>query len=373
MNVLDDIRKYNTTEVGTKFISPSEQGFAFFPVAEDGKTQASPTSEFEILRGDLAKILGENVMGQGREKIEWRFGVVIEEVIRNDDEGVEVKLSTGERQSYDILVAADGQWSRVRKACFERDDLTVVDKNMYVAYFTIPKVESDDAWWRVYMSLQSRLVSLRPDSHGTIRAMLSKMPLNEEEKVEWEAASRGKRDVQEKLLHRTFNDVGWEAKRCLKEMSNTEDFYFQAVQQVRMKRWSVGRVVCLGDTAYAPTPLTGAGTSLAIIGAYVLAGEISRLREGQSPRDAFQAFEKEFRGHVESEQDIPSFVPGIMHPGTPLKRWMIQSVISTVNWVVTTRLFKRLVMGDGGGSSEELYKQDFPLTRYEAFEDAVKA
>ncbi len=70
------------------------------------------------------------------------------------------------------------------------------------------------------------------------------------------------------------------------------------------------------DAAHAPTPLTGMGTSLAITGAYILAGELSKLKDGEHPSKALEAYESTFRPFVERTQHIPFFVPAIAHPRT---------------------------------------------------------
>lgn len=93
--------------------------------------------------------------------------------------------------------------------------------------------------------------------------------------------------------------------RLLEGMVEAKDLYFQTVSQIRLSKWSKNRVICLGDTAYAPTPFTGMGTSLAINGAYLLAGHLSQLKEGEHPRRAFEEYEKEFKPFVQEIQDIP--------------------------------------------------------------------
>ena len=200
-----------------------------------------------------------------------------------------------------MLVAADGQWSKLRKQCFSSESVGVVDKGMYVAYYTVPRTSADNDWWNVYHGLDSKIITTRPDPYSTIRAMFTLMPSTHTQKQEWQQASRAGRELQEALLRREFADVGWEAERLLKSASKSPDFYFQAIQQIRMTKWSSGRVICLGDTAYAPTPLTGMGTSLAILGAYNLAGEISKLSVDQHPAAAFDAYEKTFRPFVEKD------------------------------------------------------------------------
>ena len=168
---------------------------------------------------------------------------------RSDEDTVKVELGNGEVQEFDLLVAADGQWSKVRKQCFPPECVNVVDMGLYVVYWTIPRLASDNDWWNIYQALQSRAITLRPDPHGTIRAMLTCMPCNDDQKKAWLEASKSDRQRQEALLKREFADAGWQVPRLLDAMDQTPDFYFQAVQQIKMAKWSNSRVICLGDAA----------------------------------------------------------------------------------------------------------------------------
>lgn len=360
MGALDEIRRMNTTEKGTRLIGPDGRPFASFPVKQDHSI--SPTSEFEILRGDLAQILYE--ASRDLAGVEYKFGVTVKSVVSNDDEAVRVELSNGEVQQYDLLVAADGQWSNVRKLCFAPEQVGINDLGLYAAYWTIPRLPRDEDWWGVYFALESRSVSIRPDPHGTMRATLTKMPLDAGQKQAWQKASRNGRQAQEEILRREFADVGWEAQRFLDSLADAHDFYLQPMQQIKMSKWYSSRVVCLGDAAYAPTPLTGMGTSLAIIGAYVLAGELSKLGDGDHPSKAFGAYDTKFRPHVEKTQYIPFFVPGIAHPRTAWSRWALQTLIFALSKVVAiTWLAKRL-------TTESVEEDDngFPLPHYPVLE-----
>jgi 2-polyprenyl-6-methoxyphenol hydroxylase-like FAD-dependent oxidoreductase len=256
MGLTDQVKARNTTEQGTQFIGPDGKPFALLPLKEGA---ASPTSEFEILRGDLSSILYDATRNNPR--IKYLFDTVIEEVLENSDRCVRVKLSNGDIQEYDVLCAADGQWSKVRKMCFPSSSVTVVDKGLYCAYWTCPRTSHDNRYWNIYVELGSRGVNLRPDPYGTMRACVTRMPLDEAHKNSWESASRADRASKISFLKKEFSDAGWETRRLLDGLDNASDFYFQAVKQIKMKSWSQGRVVCLGDTAYAPTPLTGTGRS----------------------------------------------------------------------------------------------------------------
>ncbi|KAF3010620.1 hypothetical protein E8E13_003458 [Curvularia kusanoi] len=358
MGLLEQVKQYHTREKGTQLIDPKGQPFAPFPVKED--TIASFTSEFEILRGDMAKLLWE--ASRVQPNVEYVFDTTIKEVLSNDNASVKVELSNGSIQEYDLLVAADGQWSKVRKQCFQSNDVSVVDKGMYVVYFTVPRLEEDNDWWNVYFGLQSRIITLRPDPHGTIRAMFTIMPRSEAQKSVWQNASRAGRQKQEELVREEFVNAGWQAKRLLNAMSKAPDFYFQAIQQIKMAKWSNNRVICLGDTAYAPTPLTGMGTSLALIGGYMLAGELAKLQSGEHPRSALETYEKALRPFVEQTQQVPGIVPGVAHPDTAWKRWLLQTALSTLSKAANQPWIVKLV---GGDKTAEQNTEGFELPLYE--------
>lgn len=358
MGLLDEIRRFHTREEGTRFIDPKGQPFAPLPVTAGSST--SFTSEFEILRADLSVVLYEAT--KDHPNITYLFGTTVKEVVSNNDDTVRVALSNGKTEDFDLLVAADGQWSKVRKQCFPPESVNVVDKGMYAAYWTIPRLPTDDNWWNVYLARESRIVAMRPDPHGTIRAMFTFMPCSNAQAKAWKETSRSDKQTQQDLLRREFADAGWQTPRLLDSMDQASDFYFQAIQQIRLSKWSTSRVVCLGDAAWAPTPLTGAGASLAINGAYVLAGELSKLNGGEHPSTALEAYESKFRPFVEKTQDIPFFVPAIAHPQTAWKRWLFHVFVSIISKVVAIPWLMKPFDHDTND-------QDFPLPEYPKFDD----
>lgn len=364
MGLFDEVKRYHTSEKGTQLINSNGRPFALFPVKED--SIASFTSEFEILRGDMAKILWE--ASRGQPNVKYIFDTTIQQVLHNSDNCVKVEFSDGTVQEYDLLVAADGQWSKLRKQVFPLTSVNAIDKNMYVVYFTVPKTKEDNNWWNVYIGLQSRIITLRPDPYGTVRAMFTIMPRNDIQKTAWQNATRAGRTKQEELMRQEFASAGWEAKRLLDAMSSAPDFYFHPMQQIKMDKWSHNRIVCLGDTAFAPTPLTGMGTSLAIIGGYMLAGELMKLQPDQHPRMALEAYENAFRPFVEQTQEIPSILPGAVHPDTAWKRWLLQTCVSTVAWAVSFPLITRLIGGNGTAEDND---DGFKLPRYEILDRAL--
>jgi len=180
---------------------------------------------------------------------------------------VAVVTSRGSREHHDLLVVAEGRRSATRGLDFtdgRRVEVTYTDRGQYVACGRIPPSHDDDRWWRWLTAPGGRIVSLRPDDVGTTRATLA-----------FTAPPMGLNglgvDAQLTVLRERFADVGWQTQRVLDGFAAApEEFYLERAEQVRSPRWSRGRVVLLGDTAWGGP--TGMGTSLALLGAHVPAG-----------------------------------------------------------------------------------------------------
>src|SRR5947199_5430949 len=112
------------------------------------------------------------------------------------------------------------------------------------------------------------------------------------------------RDVQaqKRLLRARMAGFGWLTPRILAHLDDTPDFYLDQVAQVVMDRWSSGRVGLIGDAAFSSSPLSGGGTGLALVGAYLLAGELAAA--GWDPQAGFAGYEGRMRSFVEANQEI---------------------------------------------------------------------
>jgi 2-polyprenyl-6-methoxyphenol hydroxylase-like FAD-dependent oxidoreductase len=115
------------------------------------------------------------------------------------------------------------------------------------------------------------------------------------------------------VLRKTFADAGGAAARILEHLDDAP-MYFDALGQVRAPQWSKGRVTLLGDAAFCPSPVGGGGSSLALIGAYVLAGEVSRAGD---VRAGLAGYERFMRPHVVAAQKIR---PAILRRANPRTR-----------------------------------------------------
>ncbi|MDN3551614.1 FAD-dependent monooxygenase [Mucilaginibacter aquaedulcis] len=296
MKIEEEILDANTGEIGLQFVNSNNQIKATFP--SDGA--GSFTSEAEILRGDLVKILYNHT----KDDVDYIFGKYIT-AIDQDDDHVNITFSDGKKAVYDLLIAADGVRSSTRTLLFG-DEPEVKFIGLYNAWYTIPKKETDTQWARWYTALGSRVMLIRPDNHGTVRASFSFLS----DDPDMQKLSLGE---QKKLLKAKLNGAGWEEERLKEEIQKNDDVYFDGLSQIKAPRWFKGRAGMIGDAAYCPTPLTGMGTTLAIVGAYLLAGELSQHIKHT---DAFLAYEKRMRPFVKKVQSLPPGVPWLAHPKT---------------------------------------------------------
>jgi len=321
-----------TGEEGTAWIDEAGRAVAEFKtdeLASDG-----PTAEMEILRGDLARLLYDAVRG----RVEYRFGdrmVGIEDDDMAAGGAAAVRFASGAQERFDAVIVAEGVGSTTRELVFAgKNEPRWMD--LTLAYFTIPRAPDDDRMWRWYHTTGGRSVSLRPDRHGTTRAMLTIQRPTEGEQ-DWDT------DTQKRFLREQFADAGWQAPRVLAGMETTEDFYFDALRQVHLPRWHRGRVVLTGDAAWCATPLAGIGTTLALTGAYVLTGEIARTGDRGRLEDAFAAYEKAMRPMVEQGQNVPKIGPRLMNPHSRLGIHLLHGALHLASLPGVRDAFAKLV------------------------------
>lgn len=205
---------------------------------------------------------------------------------------------------------------------------------------------------------------MRPDNQGRTRVFLgfTAYHKSDERLARFQKASKESVSAQKAVVQDLFQDGDWEVSRILKGMHDSDDFYMQDIGQVRLNRWSSGRVTVVGDAGYAPSPYTGMGTSLAFIGAYVLAGEISRQPDNIPA--ALESYERVLRPYVESVQKLAPGVPWIGYPQSQLGVRTLETFVWGASVVLQSRLAKLLSKLAGFLPSRG---EQFTLPDYEAF------
>ncbi|EHK97841.1 hypothetical protein M7I_6337 [Glarea lozoyensis 74030] len=171
--------------------------------------------------------------------------------------------------------------------------------------------------------------------------------------------------AQKALLQELFEDAGWEASRLLEGMHQSDDFYLQHVAQVKIDKWSTpsGRVTMVGDAGFAPSPFSGMGTSIAFIGAYVLAGEISKQLENIPA--ALESYERILRPYVEDIQSLPPGIPWALIPQSNIGVKLLETVFRTIGFLSRTGV--TTVIGNILGYLPFAGGVKFKLPEYEAF------
>lgn len=291
MGLREAVAANATGERGIRYLDHRGTPYAELPVrpGSDGAT-----AELEILRGRFSELL----LGLTEGRVEHRYGTTVTAVAQ-DDERVTVQLSDGTQEHHDLLVVAEGRGSTTRDLVLG-ETVRTVSRGLYLAYGTIPRTRTDDDWWRWMTATDGRMVGLRPDDVGTTRANLGfRAPQLGLERLDHAA--------QQRVLRARFAGVGWETERILDGFEAApEEFYLERADRVVLPRYSRGRVVVVGDAAWAGGP-TGMGTTLALVGAVVLAGELDRVRRGThvDHARAFAAYEAVLRPYAEAVQTPP--------------------------------------------------------------------
>ncbi|OBK78255.1 FAD-dependent monooxygenase [Mycobacterium sp. 1274761.0] len=254
-------------------------------------------SKLEMLRGDLAEVLYD----ASKDAVEYRFDTRIS-ALHQDDDGVEVTLADGTQLRADLVVGADGPHSAVRGMVFGPEDEFVKPLGGYNAWFTAPDHVGVDGWFLMYQAPGGLNASMRP-THDP--AMAKAGLAFASEPISYD---RHNVDEQRQLLIERFAGAGWQCDALLSAAQDADDFYFDAFLQVHMPSWTSGRVALVGDAGYCASPLSGMGTSLALVGAYILAGELGSADsfDEQSIPDAFDRYQKTMRPYVDKCQDLPN-------------------------------------------------------------------
>ncbi len=221
----------------------------------------------EILRGELTKLLYDAT----RERVEYVFGDSIAS-LTDDGEGVDVTFERGEPRRFDLVIGADGMHSMVRRLAFGPEESMRRPLGGYLAVFSMPDELALGNRMLVHMKV-GRIASTY-GVHQTGQARACFMFYRAEE------LSYDYRDVeqQKRIIADEFRDYGWEAPRLLKHLDAADDFYFDSISQITLDSWQRGLIGLVGDAGYCPGPAVGGGTSLAIVTAYVLAGELAAAR-----------------------------------------------------------------------------------------------
>ncbi|MVU76725.1 FAD-dependent oxidoreductase [Nocardia sp. ET3-3] len=281
MGLSEEIRGASTDMRGGAWVDAN--GKAIATLGPDLIGMRSPGDD-EVLRGDLARILFDAT----KSGVDYRFGDAITELVEHAD-GVEVHFRHAAPQVFDLVIGADGMHSTVRRSIFGAEEQFARHTGMAACVISVPNYLDLDHWELVHPT-PGHIVQMYSTQRSTAKVQFI-FPAPEQ------LPDRRDTATQQRLVAEAFAGGGWEVADLLRAMPESPDFYFDTVSQIHLERWSSGRVALVGDAAYCPSPLSGQGTSMALVGAYVLAGELHAAAGDH--RVAFAAYQERMREYVE--------------------------------------------------------------------------
>ena len=343
-------------------ITPIE-GMSF--VREDGRPygtikatgnpeQQSLVSEYEIFRGDLAQILYD--LSKNNKNVQYVFGEQIASMQQNkkDDGPVKVEFANGLTSSeYDLVVASDGATSRTRAMGFGGNDRDYINPiNSWAAFFSVEQdLLKGSEVAQAYSAVGGRFIAIKSDPGGGSRVTLMGIhPRNKRDlTLPFREAVKQGEEALKRFVAQHYKGVGWKTEEAMEAMIGSTDFYASEMVQVKVPSLRKGRFTLVGDAGYAPGP-TGTGTTLAMTGAYVLAGEIGKHKGDLAA--GLKGYEERMRPIINDMQKIPPMVPGIAAPQTVWGIWLRNNIFAFITGTNILEYAQRIFGGSATGTDK---------------------
>ena len=297
MGVLGEIQAWQTGMGDQAVVGADGRRLSTFP-------SALFSGDVEIERGDLARIL----YSRSKDAAEYVFGDHITALAQAPD-GVDVTFARGPARRFDLVVGADGLHSTVRRLAFGGEQQYRHDLGLAVAGFSVPNTFGLDHSGLIYN--EPGRLAMVASGRDRARAAVALMFTGPVPDYGWHDTGAQKRIVAEH-----FAGAGWQVPALLEALSEAPELYFDRISQIRLDRWSAGRVVLLGDAAWCTGP-GGNGTGHAMFGAYTLAGELALA--GGDHLAAYRNYEQIMRPPVAKSQKQAAGAARFLTPATERK------------------------------------------------------
>lgn len=292
MGILDDIRD-SSTQLNGMLIVDALSGKELSRNTEHTVTRGNHDSpDIEVLRDDLLKVLFDTIGNQ----VTYIFSDTIVSLLQ-DETGVDVKFANASPKRFDLVIGADGLRSNVRKLVFGDEKQFIRYLGHYVAIFTIPNFLNLDHWEVIYQHEEAPIAAyIVKDKKSEARVYLG---FSNDVPLEYDYHDI---DLQKQMLAERTVNVGQDIPKIIEYMHQSPNFYFDSMNQILMDTWSKGRVTLVGDAGYSVSVSLGQGTTVAMVGAYVLAGELAAHKNNL--QTGLNNYEKELKEYVENNQKL---------------------------------------------------------------------
>jgi len=311
MGLMPETRKAGTALKGSSLVN--KKGKTVLELNDPNIFGMRQANDMEIMRGDLANILFKATQNT----TEYIFDDSITGIFQTGKD-VTVTFKNAAPRTFDLVVGADGLHSNVRNIVFGADHSFVKDLGYYVSICTIPNHFKLDHREISYPSA-GKLINVY-STHRQQEAKAFFMFTSSPIKYNYHDIAQ-----QKNILATHFKGAGWETENLMQQMHSADDFYFDSVSQVHMDSLSKSRVVLLGDAGYCPSPASGQGTSMALVGAYVLAGELAAANSDHFT--AFLKYEWEMKGFIRKNQQLGINVLKEMILKSKMQVWFQNTVL----------------------------------------------
>jgi 2-polyprenyl-6-methoxyphenol hydroxylase-like FAD-dependent oxidoreductase len=342
MDLVPEIKRlgYDVQEV--RIVNSQGKRVAGFPAS--AFVRVAQGRYVSIARGDLAAAIHEKIAG----RVETIFGDSIAS-IEQSPEKVHVGFRSGAERDFDLVIGADGLHSKVREIVFGSESRFEKYLGYQVAAFEVDGYRPrDELAYLMYTELNQQVgrFALRGDRTLFLFIFADKQP----------GGSEIPRDLaaQKAILRARFGKSGWECPNILDTLDGVNELYFDRVSQIRMKPeeglWSKGRVTLVGDAASCVSFLAGQGSSLAMIAAYILAGELRRA--GGDHAQAFARYQSLFGPFVLGKQKAALGFAGAFAPKSKFALFVRNQIFNLLkvhlvaDWVASRGLTDKIALPD---------------------------
>lgn len=280
---------------------------------------------FTLFRSDLAKVIYQGI----DEGVEIIFGDTIANIDQNEKE-VTVTFQSGKSRNFDLLIGADGLHSNVRKLVFGNESQFEEYYGYYTSSFTIDNFSLGNNAFSMFNVPYKQVAVFSKSGNSTTAFFIFASP----EKLSYQHHDIAK---QKQILKSEFENSGWQCPELLSQIDSTTDFYFDSVSQIKMDSWYKGRVTLVGDAGYCPSLLSGKGSTLAMVGAYILAGELKQANGNY--KTAFEQYEILFKPFIEKKQKADQSFAKSFIPKSNFGIWLRNKIFKLMSSAVFSKLF----------------------------------